>query len=160
MTPEPEPTEDLSAVYARNDWVRPQVSQPNSPWTVVLGFAGVAVIGAMVFTSLSSARARTSDHASKVTPAAAPAWAPQLQTLMAQNTTAPPPAMAAQAPVSAPALLPSNNTAPASPPDPSENHWRAPAVVVDLSESGGVFGARRIPPRPGPGARGPRRSSP
>jgi type IV secretory pathway VirB10-like protein len=137
MTADNEPPEDLSAVYARNDWVRPQVSQPSSPWTVVLGFAGVGVLGLMVFTSLSSARARTADHAPANT-ASAPAWAPALNTLMAQQTATAPPAMAAQAAVSAPAAPPSNNTAPASPLDPPETHWRAPAVVVDLSEGGAV----------------------
>lgn len=127
---------DLSAVYARNDWVRPQVSQPSSPWTVVLGLAGVAVLGLMVFTSLSSARARTADHVTARASASAPAWAPALNSLMAQQTAAPPPAMAMQAPISAPAMQPGSNTALASPLDPPETHWRAPAVVVDLSEAG------------------------
>jgi type IV secretion system protein VirB10 len=34
--------------------------------------------------------------------------------------------------------MPSVNTAPARPLDPPEQHWRAPAVVVDLSEGGAV----------------------
>src|SRR3954469_4613141 len=89
---------DLSPVYERNEWVRPQVSQSSSPWTVVLGVAGAGLLGLMVFTSLSSARGA---HASTVatTPEAAgpPAWHPALQALMAQQTAAPPPTV--QAPI-------------------------------------------------------------
>jgi type IV secretion system protein VirB10 len=125
------PSADLSPVYERSEWARPQVSQPSSPWTVVLGVAGAGLLGALVFTSLSSARGA---HASTATTTAAasgpPAWHPALQALMAQQA-APPPAV--QPPVPAPAAP--TNTAQPTPPDPPETHWRAPAVVVDLSEA-------------------------
>jgi type IV secretory pathway VirB10-like protein len=122
---------DLSPVYERSEWARPQVSQPSSPWTVVLGVAGAGLLGALVFTSLSSARDAQASTVAKAPEAAGPpAWHPALQALMAQQTAAPPPAV--QALVSAPAPT---NTAQPTPPDPPETHWRAPAVVVDLSEA-------------------------
>ncbi len=125
--------EELSAVFMRDAAHRPQVSQPSSPWTLVLGVGGAAVLGVVVFTSLSSAR---SAHASATatTPAAsapAPAWQSGLNA-MAQPSAAPPvvappnPLPAPQPALPAPRLID---------PDPSEPHWRAPAVVVDLSEA-------------------------
>ena len=131
---------DLSPVYARSDWVRPQVSQPSSPWTVVLGVAGASVLGVLVFTSLSSARQAHASTQAKTatTTTSAPAWQPALQTLMAQQTASPPaPVGSPTAPISAPQGLPSM-TAPATPLDPAEAHWKAPAVIVDLSEAQAV----------------------
>jgi type IV secretory pathway VirB10-like protein len=124
---------DLSPVYDRSEWARPQVSQPSSPWTVVLGVAGAGLLGALVFTSLSSARGAHASTATRTTTtlSATPAWHPALQALMAQQAAAPP---TVQAPVSAPAIG-QNNTAPPTPADPPEAHWKAPAVVVDLSEA-------------------------
>jgi len=125
-------SDGLSPVYARGDWVRPQVSQPSSPWTVVLGLAGAGVLGVAVFTSLSSARqAHASPDAKTAAQAATPDWDPALQSLVAKPpAAAPPPA----APVAAPPLAPSNAPAP-TPADPPETHWRAPAVIVDLGEA-------------------------
>lgn len=123
---------DLSPVYARSEWVRPQVSQPSSPWTVVLGIAGAGVLGAVVFTSLSSARqAHATTSATTAASTAPPSWQPALQAMMAQPSEPRPQPIAAPP---APAPLPSN-TRPAIAPDPPEVHWRAPAVVVDLSEA-------------------------
>jgi len=131
MTRKPKTPADLSPVYDRDAWARPQVSQPSSPWTVVLGLAGAGVLGVLVFSSLSSARQAHASTGVKTAPAAAPAWAPELRTLMARQS-APPPVVQPVAPAP---LLPSANTAPATPPDPQENHWKAPAVVVDLSDA-------------------------
>ena len=131
---------DLSPVYARSDWVRPQVSQPSSPWTVVLGVAGAGVLGVLVFTSLSSARQAHASTQAKTaaTTTSAPAWQPALRTLMAQQTASPPAQVgSSNAPISAPQGLPSM-TAPATPLDPAEAHWKAPAVIVDLSEAQAV----------------------
>jgi type IV secretion system protein VirB10 len=149
MTPNDQTPDALSPVYERSEWVRPQVSQPSSPWTVVLGVASAGLLGALVFTSLSSARDAQASTVAKVPEAAGPpAWHPALQALMAQQTAAPPPAV--QAPVSAPAAP----TAQPTPPDPPETHWRAPAVVVDLSEAqtAPAFRLAQGQPPAGPGA--------
>ena len=132
-TPDTGP-DGLSSVFERNDWVRPQVSQPSSPWTVVLGVAGAGVLGALVFTSLSSGRQAHASTQTKTVTRSAPAWQPALNTLMAQKAAAKP---STQAPVSAPSAVPSM-TSPATPLDPAEAHWKAPAVVVDLSEAQSV----------------------
>lgn len=140
MTPDSKDPTDLSPVYERSEWVRPQVSQPSSPWTVVLGVAGASVLGVLVFTSLSSARQAHASTQAKTatTTTSAPAWQPALQTLMAQQTASPPaPVGSPTAPISAPQGLPSM-TAPATPLDPAEAHWKAPAVIVDLSEAQAV----------------------
>ena len=49
-------TDGLSAVYARSEGLRPKVEQPSSPWTMVLGLGGVAVLGLFAFSTLSSGR--------------------------------------------------------------------------------------------------------
>lgn len=130
MTDQPE---DLSEVYDRAHWVRPQVSQPSSPWTVVLGIGGACVIGLAVFTSLSHARAaKASTPVPSAAQTAPPAWAPGLQKIMDQPAPAPaaPAAPTPLPPVAAPqAVLP-----PPAQTDLPETHWKAPAVVVDLSE--------------------------
>jgi type IV secretion system protein VirB10 len=120
----------LSPVFTQAEAARPQVSQPSSPWTVVLGVGGAAVLGLAAFTSLSHAReARASTTAARSASAAKPT---QLAALTAPATvTAPPPQAAGPpAPAAAPALA-----APTSQLDQPETHWRAPAVVVDLGES-------------------------
>jgi type IV secretory pathway VirB10-like protein len=118
--------EELSPVFARSGRVRPQVEQPSSPWTVPLGVIGAAVIGVMVFSGLSSVRAARA-QSQVPRPAAAPVVAP----------VAPAPAPVAPAPAAVaapPPLATSLQTIPL--PNPEEAHWRAPAVVVDLSTSG------------------------
>jgi len=129
-----EPDPNLSEVYDRAHWARPQVSQPSSPWTVVLGVGGACVIGLAVFASLSHAREARASTPATATTAAAPAWAPGMQKIMDQPTSAPATAAAAapQPPVPAPqATLPG----PLPQADVAETHWRAPAVVVDLSDA-------------------------
>ncbi|HEY3948391.1 type IV secretion system protein VirB10 [Phenylobacterium sp.] len=141
---EPDSAEPLSPVYARVDALRPQVQQPNSPWTVVVGLIGVLVIGVSVFTTLSHSReARAQPTPLKLADQPAPAWSQGLTTLLAQNTSQPPAPLAAQAPPP-PAPIP----APAAPvvvaPDPSEANWKAPAVVVDLGDNSAAGAARAI----------------
>ena len=134
MTDElPKDANDLSEVYERAHWVRPQVSQPSSPWTVVLGVGGAVVIGLAVFTSLSHAReAKASTPKPTLASNAAPAWAPGLQKIMDQPA---PPSMAATAPAPPPPVAaPAPMLPPPSQTDLPETHWKAPAVVVDLSE--------------------------
>src|SRR6185503_20571853 len=66
--------EALSPVFAREP--RPQVSQPSSPWTVILGIGGCVALGVVVFTSLSSARqAHAAGEPPKPAASAPPAWA-------------------------------------------------------------------------------------
>jgi type IV secretion system protein VirB10 len=141
---------DLSPVFAREP--RPQVSQPSSPWTVVLGLAGAAVLGVVVFTSLSSARQAHAD--ARVRPAAAPqpvpAWQAGLRRMMADQDARPPAQIAAP-----PTPAPVQPTPARSEPDPAEPHWRAPAVVVDLSEAAPGAPAARLAQAQAPAAPGP-----
>jgi type IV secretion system protein VirB10 len=151
-------SEELSEVYGRAHWVRPQVSQPSSPWTVVLGVGGACVIGLAVFTSLSHAReARASAAAPPLASAAAPAWAPGLQKIMEQPAPTP-----AAAPAPPPPATPVQATLPGPLPqaDIPETHWRAPAVVVDLSDQTSAAAApfrlaQAGSPTPGAAAPGP-----
>ncbi len=130
--------DDLSPVFARAEQTRPRVRQPSSPWTLALGVAGAGALGLMVFGSMSSGR-----------------------TAQAQTTTAPPPVVAPvqPAPVPLPPPIPAPlapDAAPptfasaAPPPDPAEAHWRAPAVVVDLSgaEAAAPLRLAQAPPAP------------
>ncbi|HEY0436175.1 MAG TPA: hypothetical protein VGC92_06015, partial [Phenylobacterium sp.] len=71
MSESPKTAEELSAVFAREP--RPQVSQPSSPWTLILGLGGAVVIGVTVFTSLSSARQAHASAAAPRSTASAPA---------------------------------------------------------------------------------------
>jgi len=120
--------EKLSAVYARSERLRPQVSQPSSPWTVVLGLGGAGLLGLVVFTTLSNGReAKAQTAPLRVATAEAPPARFQAG-LDALVQNRPPPAPVPMAPQPAP-------TAPQAPLDPPETHWRAPAVVVDLSDA-------------------------
>ncbi|MGH6964168.1 MAG: type IV secretion system protein VirB10 [Phenylobacterium sp.] len=117
---------DLSPVYARSERMRPQVSQPSSPWTLVMGLGGVGLLGLVAFTTLSNGRearastppARNATIERPVTPAYA--TIAQVQPQAAPVPQPAPPMPVQQQPTS---------------PDPAETHWRAPAVVVDLSEA-------------------------
>jgi type IV secretory pathway VirB10-like protein len=131
---------EISPVFARAEARRPRVRQPNSPWTMVLGIGGAAVLGLVAFTSLSNGRIA---HAQAATLRPGSMQATGRDRLrgpvrLAQadippaSTPAPP---SATPPITAQAPLPAN-------PDPSEAHWRAPAVVVDLTD--GSAGAARL----------------
>ena len=133
--------EDLSPVYARS--VRPQVSQPNSPWTLVMGLGGVGLLGLVAFTTLSNGREA---HASTA-PAQAATIERPVQPAYATLAQAPSP----PAPQAAPLPMPQQPTAP---PDPAENHWRAPAVVVDLSEAAPGAAAQKLSSTAAPVAAG------
>ena len=112
---------ELSPVFAHGEAARPRVRAPDSPMTLWVGLIGAGVLGVVVFHGLSGARqakAQTAEPAAaaqpaRPAPAPVPAYIPPPQPAtpapMAQATTMPPPA------------------------DPSEAHWRAPALVVDFS---------------------------
>ena len=141
MKPDSQAPDDLSAVYARGEALRPKVEQPSSPWTMVLGLGGVAVLGLFAFSTLSSGRmahAQTAPIRIASIDQPSPAWAPELRMMMAQNQTTPPP-QTVTPPTAAPPAAPS---APQPQPDPAEPHWRAPAVVVDLSDAGAPAATR------------------
>jgi type IV secretion system protein VirB10 len=110
---------DLSPVFARGQTARPRVQAPDSPFTVWIGVIGAGVLGFMVFNGLSGARQA---KAQPPPAAAAPVPAPRMNP--------PPPAAPTPTPVAPAPMIQST-----SPPqlDPSEAHWRAPAMVVDFS---------------------------
>jgi type IV secretory pathway VirB10-like protein len=103
-----------SAVFARTPQLR--VTQPSSPWNLALGLALCAVLGVIVFASLSGGRQARAQVAAPPAPVSAPA-APQ-----------PPSASLAMAEPAPPAATPAPPSS-----DPTVS-WRAPAVVVDLGE--------------------------
>ena len=141
MTNTPVDPAELSPVYGR-DHARPSVSQPSSPWTLVLGLGGAALIGVVAFTALSNAREARAQNAAIAT-AAAPAAAPDLTAgARALLDQAPNPVAAPMAPVSAPAMAPV--MPPAAPSDPADVHWRSPAVIVDLSEPAPISAPQRL----------------
>ncbi len=113
---------DLSPVFARAEKLRPKVKAPDSPWTLPLGLAGVAVLGMFVFSALSSGR----DASAQAQPTPPTKAAPQAPA----QASAPPPAPA-------PAPMP-QATIPLTPQPPigpgAEAYLRAPTVVVDLAQ--------------------------
>ena len=117
-------SKETSPVFSHGEAVAPRVRQPSSPVTVWAGVAGAGVIGFMVFNGLSEgreARAQTQVPTATERPVVAPAPQP----------APPPPPIAAPPP--APAPVPLVAGPPAA--NPSEAHWRAPAMVVDFSAS-------------------------
>ena len=114
------PSPELSPVFARGQAARPRVQAPDSPLTLWVGVVGAGVLGFMVFNGLSGARqAKAQTPQTVVTPAA-----PIRPAVMPSLVTPGPP------PIVQPPMIQS----PSPPqPDPSEAHWRAPAMVVDFS---------------------------
>ena len=120
MTPKDQSKTPLSPVFAHGEAARPRVRQPQSPLTLWAGFAGAGVLGLLVFNGLSSSREAR-----------------------AQTTMVPAPAAAAQPAQPAPPVAPPAQIVPTPAPmtqssvvrtvDPSEAHWRSPAMVVDFS---------------------------
>ncbi len=144
MTTDTHTDETVSPVYARAERLRPQVQQPNSPWTMVLGIGGVALLGFFAFSTLSNGRtAHAQTQPLKVADQPTPAWAPAMQTLLAQNTLQPPAPMAAN-PTPPAQPLPFSTPPVAPQPDPSEPHYKAPAVVVDLGDAQTATGAAKL----------------
>jgi type IV secretory pathway VirB10-like protein len=140
-------SEHVSAVYARSEALRPRVQQPNSPWTLVLGLGGAAVLGVIAFTTLSNGRtahAQTAPMRAASISQPAPPWDSKLRMMMAQNQTTPP-----QTSTTTTAPVPAPSGPATTSPNPSEANWRAPAVVVDLSETGAPAAAKI---GPGPAA--------
>ena len=118
MTVKQQPPAELSPVFAHGEAARPRVRQPQSSWSLWAGVLGAGVLGVMVFNGLSSGREA---QAQPVAPVPAPVVVP-----------------AAPAPVAQPAQViappaPFTQSSVARPVDPSEAHWRAPAMVVDFS---------------------------
>ena len=121
MTDETSPKPGLSPVFAHGEAAKPRVRAPDSPMTVWVGLLGAGILGFVVFNGLSGARQA---HAQTEQPAPAPPPPRPLTPLMTPATAAPPPA-----PMPTPMVQ-----SPVTPPaDPSEAHWRAPAMVVDYS---------------------------
>jgi type IV secretory pathway VirB10-like protein len=111
-----------SPVFRRADQVALHVRQPDSPWSLALGLATCAVLGIIVFATLSAGRQARADGtaAENVAPAAAPAPAPPAVPVAAQ--AAPPPA----APPPAPAVPASSDASLA---------LHSPVMVVDQSSA-------------------------
>lgn len=120
---------EVSAVFARGENARPSVRAPNSPVALWGGVLGAGVLGLMVFNGLSSAREARAQTPSP--PAARPVMAPPMSNVV--TPPAPPPA-APPAPTGPAFEI--NSPAPVA--NPSEAHWRAPTVVVDLSAGEGT----------------------
>ena len=153
MTLKDQQPADLSPVFAHGEATRPRVKAPDSPMTLWVGVIGAGVLGFVVFNGLSGARqakAQTAEPAAaapaKPAPAPAPAYVPPqpaaAPTPTAQTVTMPPPA------------------------DPSEAHWRAPAMVVDFSSAAPdaaaplqLAQAGQAPVAGAPGANDPRSSA-
>jgi type IV secretion system protein VirB10 len=129
-----------SAVFNRP--VQPRVRQPSSPWTMALGIGGAGVLGLFVFSSLSGDR---SAHAQT---APATATAPALRGQQGPTPPSPSPVASAAAGVAPPALA-TQMPLPAQP-NAGDANLRAPAVVVDLADSG----AAAAPGLRAPGAQG------
>ena len=122
----------ISPVFAHGEAARPRVQAPDSPLTLWVGVVGAGILGFVVFNGLSGAR-----QAHAQAPAPAPAAAPMPRPM----TPAPAPFVAAPA---APAPAPVMNAMVAPPADPSEAHWRAPAMVVDFSAAPEGAGALQL----------------
>ncbi|HEX5379499.1 MAG TPA: type IV secretion system protein VirB10 [Phenylobacterium sp.] len=145
MTATPPPPSPVFAIGPKT-----AVGRPDSIRTPILGVGAACVLGAVVFLSLSHGRAARAEAVRPIPPPPAPA-------LVSPPAQPAPPAPTRIAPP--PSLQP---LPPGPPPGQAETetHWRAPAMVVDLSEGAGpgqtplaaVPGA--APPRPTPGAPG------
>ncbi len=125
MTRKTEISKEASPVFAHGEAVAPRVRQPSSPVTAWAGVVGAGVIGFMVFNGLSEGR-QSRAQAQEPTTTQRPVVAPAPQT--------PPPA--APPPAAVPAPIPPPVMMGPPPANPSEAHWRAPAMVVDFSTSG------------------------
>ncbi len=119
--------DEKSPVFERAQRIRPQVTQPNSPWTLFLGLGGVAMLGVVAFTTLSNGR----EAKAQTVPVR----------IATQTRVSPTPEMPAQYPAPLPTPQPAQITSiqpppQSTPPEPPEIHWRAPAMIVDLGEAG------------------------
>jgi type IV secretory pathway VirB10-like protein len=136
------PPDTASPVFARGPTRDPRITQPNSPWTMILGVSGLAILAVGVFTSLSHARAERGLDARSVAHPTPPAAFTLAQ--------APLPTGPARPVYPVPTATPSTS-APvgADLPDP---HLRAPAMVVDLGD--GASGQAGVQPAQAAGTPG------
>ena len=120
MSPEPhDPTP--SSVFQR--FAPPRVTQPSSPWTVVLGAAGVVVLGLIVFGSLNAGRQARAQQPARPVRIALATPSPAVRLPPVVLTVSPPiPQRVAAAPVVVSDLA-----------DP---RWHTPAMIVDLTDAG------------------------
>lgn len=129
LPPDPSPAKpEPSPVFQRAGQKAPGVRNPDSPWTMALGLGGAAVLGLIVFTTLSAGRQA---RAQNPTTATAAAQAPVPAAQPAPNR---PPLVQAQAtpmPVQPP-VQPLPNTQAA---DAEARRLHAPVMVVDLSDT-------------------------
>jgi type IV secretion system protein VirB10 len=105
-----------SPVFDRARRMKSSVTQPSSRWSLALGMAGAGLLGLITFATLSSGR--------EAAPAPKPVPKPQVHA-----------AALAPAPVRVAQIV----TTAAAPPPPqpvqtTPQSWRAPAMIVDLSE--------------------------
>ena len=130
FTPEP----NDSPVFARARSLDPRVAAPASSWSLILGLAGIALVGVLVFAMLQSgreARLKAAERASQQAAAASRGAPPPAPAPSAPLAVAPP---AAGAP---PPVLTTTTAAPPPAPAPAtidpNARRRAPAMVVDFS---------------------------
>jgi type IV secretory pathway VirB10-like protein len=114
-----------SPVFAKGEAARPRVQAPDSPVTMWAGVGGALVIGFMVFNGLSAGREAKAQTTEQPPAARQPVNTP---------TPQPTPVPAPQPQIAAPAPYVQQSV---SPPDPESSHWRAPTMVVDLTNSDG-----------------------
>lgn len=110
---------ELSPVFARAQKVLPRVEQAGNPWVLPIGIVGAALLGMMVFSSLSKGR---EDSAAAAAPPPAVEAPPVVEVAPPAPAPAPPP------PVAVVQAIPQ--------PDPYEANLRAPAVVYDVGTAG------------------------
>lgn len=142
MTPSPN-SPPPSPVFDRATQSGLQVSQPSSPWTMVLGVAGAGLLGMVTFASLSASREARAQVQTPVqaAPPAPAAYTPPAQVVAVAPPPAPVPAATAPAaPVAV--VIPENDLA---------RRLRAPAMVVDLADpaAGPAAAAAAAAARPG-----------
>lgn len=128
FTPEPED----SPVFARARSLDPRVATASSSWSLILGVAGIALLGVLVFAMLQSgreARLKAAERASEQAAASRAAAPPAPAVVPAPLSAAPPPV--ATPPTVIPAAAPPPAATPATV-DPNARR-RAPALVVDFS---------------------------
>ena len=115
-----------SPVFQRAELLRARATQPVSPWSLAVGVGGAALIGLVVFASMSSERRARVQAPSQPAPAAAVVAPVETPVVMAQTPPPPPPPVYISPPPAA------------APPPPVADlvtpHWRAPAMVVDLTD--------------------------
>ena len=121
LPPEPPASSPQSEVFVRSERLTPRVRQTDSPLVVGLSLLGAGFLGVLVFSQMSTnrnARAQPLQAAVRAAPAAVPIPASPAQEV-------------ASTPTPGPTVFVQNAAGIA---DPNEAHWRAPAMVVDLTE--------------------------